>query len=592
MAHFALAFAKIVSTPTQISWSQAYNAGNFFAVLSLEKYGDSELEESLGQIGRQFLETLEQEFFALEEKTNENIKHVISVCLQKAPENIKISFAAAFIPPQQTSVLYLFLLGSGSIDIKRGNNFGALLQKREDDKQLQTASGYLEKNDIIVLQTQQFGTILPPQQLRKLLTDEASETAEIITPLVHGKDNGGASALLLSYHPPTTLPEIEDETLESIVQNENEPTIKNQHEKFDRRKLHLPLFIRIRLNRIKNLKLPKISRTMFRKKQLVIIIIAIFLISFFLISIFHALKNQQNNKENALFQSLYPPVEKKYEEGKALTSLNTNLARVDFIDAQKMTAQDLGKFAPGSPERSKLAALDQKINSAIQSISGTNTVTLNQADSSGNQLLSLFQKNPQYLSIAQDEKTLFALSKTDVTSIDKATGKTKKIILNSGDWTNAIDIATYLGNIYILDQGKNQLLKYSATDNGYAKNTYFSSPASPDLSRAKALAIDGSVYILFPDSIQKYTKGQIAAFTLSGLNQPFTSASQIYTSATSDNIYILDADNTRVLSFDKNGHYQKSYNSKTLKNAAEFTIDESQKRCYVLLDNKIWQFDL
>ncbi|MDP2585868.1 MAG: hypothetical protein Q8P29_03235, partial [Candidatus Levybacteria bacterium] len=69
-----ISFSKIVATPTLNSWSQAYNAGRLFAVLSLEKTKDAPNEiDSLNVLGKDLLERLEQEFFAIEDKNLESI---------------------------------------------------------------------------------------------------------------------------------------------------------------------------------------------------------------------------------------------------------------------------------------------------------------------------------------------------------------------------------------------------------------------------------------------------------------------------------------------------------------------------------------
>ena len=63
--------------PSQSSWSQAYNAGKLFAVLSLEKEIEEVPEKDyLNILGKELLETLEQEFFTLEVKDLESIKNL------------------------------------------------------------------------------------------------------------------------------------------------------------------------------------------------------------------------------------------------------------------------------------------------------------------------------------------------------------------------------------------------------------------------------------------------------------------------------------------------------------------------------------
>ena len=72
MADSNLNFSSIVATPTHHLWSQAYNAGKLFAVLSLEKEKKEEQEvtpsEDLGVLGKDLLSTFEQDFFTLEKK--------------------------------------------------------------------------------------------------------------------------------------------------------------------------------------------------------------------------------------------------------------------------------------------------------------------------------------------------------------------------------------------------------------------------------------------------------------------------------------------------------------------------------------------
>ena len=72
-----VAFAKIVPTPTPVSWSQAYHAGKLFAVLSLTKKEAPEDVNALGLLGKEILNTLEQEYFVIEDKNLITIKQAI-----------------------------------------------------------------------------------------------------------------------------------------------------------------------------------------------------------------------------------------------------------------------------------------------------------------------------------------------------------------------------------------------------------------------------------------------------------------------------------------------------------------------------------
>ena len=159
-----ISFSKIVATPTLASWSQAYNAGKFFAVLSLEKTEELQHDlESLNILGKDLLERLEQEFFTIEDKNLESIKIAISNTFQNQIENVNYSFAAgAFIG----NILYLFALGKAKAFIKRGGSFGRVLESRSyDAKEIISSSGFLKEEDLIVLATEAFSEVVTDDEL-------------------------------------------------------------------------------------------------------------------------------------------------------------------------------------------------------------------------------------------------------------------------------------------------------------------------------------------------------------------------------------------------------------------------------------------
>lgn len=63
MADTELTFAKIVGNPTPYGWSQVYSAGKLFAAISLERKEDTTEKDYLHVLGKEVLNTLEQEFF-------------------------------------------------------------------------------------------------------------------------------------------------------------------------------------------------------------------------------------------------------------------------------------------------------------------------------------------------------------------------------------------------------------------------------------------------------------------------------------------------------------------------------------------------
>src|SRR3989344_3542682 len=189
-----ISVAKIVATPSQSSWSQAYNAGKLFAVLSLEKETEETDEKDyLNILGKELLETLEQEFFTLEIKDLESIKKSVQTTIQKIPENVGCSFIIGSIVDH---VLYVFIQGEGKVALKRGEEFGIILES--DINELKASSGILKDGDLIIFQTKQFKDIISTNILISALDHQPpSDVVEALAPIIHRQEKGGAAAILI-----------------------------------------------------------------------------------------------------------------------------------------------------------------------------------------------------------------------------------------------------------------------------------------------------------------------------------------------------------------------------------------------------------
>src|ERR1041385_2736961 len=99
-----ISFAKLSATPTEKAWSQAYNAGNLFACLSLSSPDGEELH-ALQTLGKDLFSNLEAEFFTLEEKTLATITEAITKSTKHIPETISLAFCLAYF---KDTALYLF----------------------------------------------------------------------------------------------------------------------------------------------------------------------------------------------------------------------------------------------------------------------------------------------------------------------------------------------------------------------------------------------------------------------------------------------------------------------------------------------------
>ena len=569
-----ISVAKIVATPSQSSWSQAYNAGRLFAVLSLEKEAEETQEKDyLNILGKELLETLEQEFFALEVKDLESIKKSVQTTIQKIPENVGCSFIIGSIVDH---VLYVFIQGEGKVTLKRSEEFGIILES--DKNELKASSGILKEADLVILQTKQFKDIISTNILVSALDHQPpSDIAEALAPIIHRQEKGGAAAILIEIKKKEEDLILSDAKLaQQEIDTTSQPRgLKSFTDYF------YPLADKLKFPKLKNLEHPK-------KKFLTIAAVVMLIL---ILTVIFAISAQNNTKRQAAFRQVYPQAQKKYEEGQSLVDLNKNLARDSFTAAEKILNDNKNKFPKNSKEGKKVLELREKVNKALTSASEINSVAAKIVDESQSRILSLGLKNADSPYFTQDDKNIYFL-KDGVISEDKKDSKTKKII-NSNDLPKNIGgLGVYFGNIYVLDKN-GQILKFVSSDGEFSKNNYFPNDTSPNLSKAQSLAIDGSIWILFSDgTILKFTKGESDNLNISGLDKPFSNPTRIFTDLSSDNIYILDNGNSRIAMLSKNGSYQAQYQTNVIKSAKDFEVKESDKKIYILSGGKVYQIDL
>ena len=596
-----IAFAKIVANPTPYSWSQAYNSGKLFAVLSVERNEEESLEkDALNILGKGILDNLEQEYYSLETKDLDSIKNAVLVTSKKIPEDIFSSFVICAII---NNLLYVFILGKGKVDIKRGGKLGTILQVDEDiSSSVKAASGYLQDKDVIVLQTKQFSDLIPSEAIAAAIDHQPpSEIAETLAPKIHGheKDQSGAAAVILSYKEPeekeealeteteTKEPKEEEITEDRLEESENEmplaPVELSLPRSFSIEKVFSPIF--------KLLKIPKIENFNHSKKLILTVVAVIAVI--FVISAFLTIKKQNDAKVAAMFNQVYPQAQKKYDEGQSLLGLNQNLAFDSFTASKKILEDGKSKFAKGSTQEKQILSLLSKVDSALSSSSGINQTSAQSVDEKLSPILSLEAKTQGVTYATSDDKNIYYVNSNGISSIAKNKGEAKVIIKPSELPKNIGGLGIYFGNLYVLDKDGKQINKFVQTSGGFGKTDYFASGVAPDLSDATSIAIDGSIWILFKDgTIEKFTKGKADSFSPTGLQKGFSNALRISTNVDSNNVYVLDQGNSRIVVVDKNGTYKAQYQTDILKNATDFDVLEADKKVYVLSLGKVFAIDL
>lgn len=605
-------FGKIVSTTSSTRWSHTYCAGSLFAVLALTGPAESEIS----QHGKDIINYLEAEVFALEEKNLAGIKTAIAQSISELPKDISLSFAVGFI---KETILYLFVVGGGSVFLKRGDTLGTLLTKTTsddpiEDRTVTALSGFLHDLDILVLESESCQEILTPQKMTTaLITENIEKAAEQLTPVVADKEDGAAAALFILHKAPpktavegikpevdTTTKELQDSPKEELPVIHHETAshhpsdtphrVPNDQTAIYSEQEHQPKVSPFTLlTKFLPKKFP--SLPVFRLSHAKKIILSVAIILLFVLggSILLTVQNKESTKQQALFKDISERVQRDYDEGVSLKSLNKNLAHEDFLKAKKTLEDNKGTFKAGSKEEQDLTALLRKVNDELGGATGAQQASFAKAGADVSALLKI-AKSETPLAITRDEKTVFYVT-TDGVFKNPAGEKPERIIKNDDDWKDAVGIGTFSGNIYVLDR-TNGLLKFVSTSDGYVKMTYFKGD-EPDLKTAVSMAIDGSVWILLKNgTVLKYTKGVKDAFSLNVTQSPLAGPSRIVTDADTELLYILDSKGKQIVRFAKNGTLDKTYSADILGNAKELDVNEADKKLFVLSNDTIYELGL
>jgi len=94
------------------------------------------------------------------------------------------------------------------------------------------------------------------------------------------------------------------------------------------------------------------------------------------------------------------------------------------------------------------------------------------------------------------------------------------------------------------------------------------------------LAIDGSIYILYPDKILKFNAKQPKSFNAAS---SFSQNSKIYTAKGLSYAYVLDPDRKKFMILSKDtGAIQQTYSSAAFHDLKNFTVDEKSRTAYII----------
>jgi len=297
----------------------------------------------------------------------------------------------------------------------------------------------------------------------------------------------------------------------------------------------------------------------------------------------------------------------KYSEAEAIIELNKIRAREVLIDAQG-NVKSAQAIDSDNERANKLASdISQKLKETEvqENISFQVLSELSQPVSSlstrGKKIVGvgadrIVEVDPDSKSIDETEglesavsgfvydNKAFVLADSKVHRVDLASSKIEKIIENG----EGFDIVVFIGNVYLL--GKDQVVKFSPIENGYAEGIDYLNEKTNFASWSR-FAIDGNVWITNGSKILKLLRGENQNFEISGLSS-IGELGIIYTNADLDTLYVIDRKNSALLVINKDGLYQKAYESQEFARASDLVVNDNESKVYLAVGDKILEAEL
>ena len=156
--------------------------------------------------------------------------------------------------------------------------------------------------------------------------------------------------------------------------------------------------------------------------------------------------------------------------------------------------------------------------------------------------------------------------------------------------------------LYILDAGNNQIFRYVAAADGYTLDPelYFPDDVQVNLSGVRDMSIDGDVWLLFPDHIDRYQAGQPITFETQDLDQPFSSPAGLFaasqeSSTAMSGLYVADTGNGRIVKLSGEGELVRQYRPRVGRHFYELHdlyVDAGNGKIYFLSGNSLYMADV
>jgi len=283
---------------------------------------------------------------------------------------------------------------------------------------------------------------------------------------------------------------------------------------------------------------------------------------------------QKTKDEKNAYQNLSAEIEKLREKLRRAEKIENPVAVANFPGLNPGAMVDKIIIA-----NNNIYAFDRAA-SVIYKINLENNEVANKSVS-GLNFQIVFMENSDSAFLYEPGKKFFKLDlKEDIL-------KELEVVMGNNE-TEVQDLAVYNQKLYILDPRAGQIFKHTGTLAGFSGGVNWLRE-TVDISNAKSLAIDGSIYLGAADGkILEFSVGKQVAFTPE-VDPALSSEIKIWTSTESSFLYVLEPSAKRLVILDKDGKLIIQYFSEKFDNLKDFAVAEKEKKIYLLSGDFVYE---
>ena len=196
---------------------------------------------------------------------------------------------------------------------------------------------------------------------------------------------------------------------------------------------------------------------------------------------------------------------------------------------------------------------------------------------------------------ASGSSLLLIGSEGDSTLYDPASDSAESLSITHLQSNPSIAAAQVFNNrLYTLDQDTGQIYVHEATGSGYAEGVEWFTDGTV-LRSPTSMIIDGSIYTAESAGVilPLYTGAKLADGASYSIEPELKTGTRLVSTEISDNLYVLDPENKRVIIFTKEtGEIVAQFTSDAFTDTKAISVDESRNKIFVLNDTAIYEIDI